>query len=229
MKLTAPEPKQWAEKRSISVFQPEKITPEVIEDLAKEPWDLFVVVAYGAILPEALITLPKYGTINVHYSLLPKYRGASPVEAAILHGDATTGVSIQQMRFALDSGPILAEKEIPIAPTDTAGTLREKLNDEALVLLPEVITSLFAGTTTPCEQDGAAATYCKKIKKEEGLLDLSDDPLTLDRKYRAYTPSPGTFFMKGGKRYKIITAHLENGQFIVDEVIPENGRKMKWL
>lgn len=237
MQLTAPEPKVWGERHGIRVLQPEKITPEVIEELRKEHWDLFVVVAYGAILPEAVITLPRFGTINVHYSLLPKYRGATPVESAILHGDETTGVSIQQMRFKLDSGPIIAEKEIAIAPADTTLSLREKLNDEALKLLPDVITSVFDGTATAREQDESQATVCKKIQKEDGRIDLSDDPVINDRKFRAYTPSPGTFFMaqKDGNavRVKIKSAHLEDGpdtlsgsgkRFVLDTVIPENGK-----
>ena len=228
--LTAPEPKQWATRHGIRVMQPEKITPEIIAELKQERWDLFIVIAYGKILPEALISIPRYGTINVHYSLLPAYRGATPVESAILHGDTTTGVCIQQMRYALDSGPLLAEKEIPIDPTDTTVSLRSKLNEEAQQLLPGVLADIFEGRATPKEQDETKATLCKKRKKEDGEISLDDAAEELDRKWRAYQPWPGLYFFeeKNGKkiRIKIKAAHLEQGVFVIDTVIPENGKPL---
>ena len=230
MKLTAPGPKRWGEERGIRVLQPEKLDDDFYTELSKEHWDLFIVIAYGKIFPERFISLPAHGTINVHYSLLPKYRGATPVESAILHGDTSTGVSIQAMRSRLDSGPILAAKEVPIDSTDTTPSLREKLNDEALQLLPGVIENIFSGNTRAREQDEAAATYCTKISKEDGEISLSDDPLILDRKLRAYQPWPGLFFYaeKGGKRIrvKIKAAHLEEGRLVLDTVIPENGKPL---
>jgi methionyl-tRNA formyltransferase len=230
MHLQAPEPKEWAITQGIRTLQPEKIDASFVELLAQETWDLFVVVAYGAILPEALIALPRFGTINVHYSLLPKYRGATPVESAILHGDSTTGVCIQQMRFALDSGPLLAQSEVPIDQTDTTETLRTKLNERALALLPEVLAKIFDGTVTPREQDESAVSICKKIKKSDGLIDLEEDGLGNDRKYRAYHHSPGTFFIieKNGVpvRVKIKAAHLEGTSFVLDTVVPENGKPL---
>ncbi len=230
MHLQAPEPKEWAITQGIRTLQPEKIDASFVELLAQETWDLFIVVAYGAILPEALIALPRFGTINVHYSLLPKYRGATPVESAILHGDSTTGVCIQQMRFALDSGPLLAQSEVPIDQTDTTETLRAKLNERALALLPEVLEKIFDGTVTACEQDESAASICKKIKKSDGLIDLAEDGLGNDRKYRAYYRSPGTFFITEKKgvpvRVKIKAAHLEGTSFVLDTVVPENGKPL---
>lgn len=230
MHLQAPEPKEWAITQGIRTLQPEKIDASFVELLAQETWDLFVVVAYGAILPEALIALPRFGTINVHYSLLPKYRGATPVESAILYGDSTTGVCIQQMRFALDSGPLLAQSEVPIDQTDTTETLRTKLNERALALLPEVLEKIFDGTVTPCEQDESAVSICKKIKKSDGLIDLAEDGLGNDRKYRAYHHSPGTFFITEKKgvpvRVKIKAAHLEGTSFVLDTVVPENGKPL---
>lgn len=228
MVLTPPEPKEWAQRHGIRVLQPEKITEEVLETLKQESWDLFVVVAYGAILSEALIALPRYGTINVHYSLLPKYRGATPVESALLHGDMTTGVCIQQMRYKLDSGPILAQKEVTIEANDTTTTLRDKLNQEALTLLPDTLEHIFNGTVEPHEQDETLANVCKKIKKEDGEISLSDDAVLLDRKWRTYQLWPGLFFFANKKekriRIKIKTAHFENGTFYIDSVIPENGK-----
>ncbi len=230
MHLVAPLPKVWAQQHNIRVIQPEKLDDAFFSDLSKESWDLFVVIAYGKIIPEQVITLPRFGTINVHYSLLPKYRGATPVESAILNGDSTTGVCIQLMRYKLDSGPILAQEEVPIEPTDTAPTLRDKLNDRALELLIPTITSLFDVTSMPKEQSEEGATTCKKIKKEDGEISLGDNPVVSDRKFRAYTPSPGTFFIANKNdtpvRVKIKAAHLEDGRFVLDTVIPENGKPL---
>jgi methionyl-tRNA formyltransferase len=190
------------------------------------------VIAYGKIIPERIITLPKYGTINLHYSLLPKYRGATPVESAILHGDTVTGITIQHMRFKLDSGPILAQKEFPIEPTDTTPSLRTKLNTEALTMFPAVLHGIFDQSITPVEQPEEGVTRCTKINKEDGELHLSDAPEVNDRKYRAYYGSIGTFFYteKAGEkiRVKIVSAHYEHNQFIIDEVVPENGKKMPY-
>ena len=227
MHMHAPAPKTWAEQRGIGVAQPEKITPEFIEELKKQNFDLFIVVAYGKILPEALIQLPVFGTINVHYSLLPKYRGATPVEAAILGGDTTTGVCIQQMVYELDAGDIIVQKEVAISPTDTTTILREKLNIEALALLPQTLADIFARTIQPVPQDSTLATKTKKIQKIDCEITPDEDPIVLDRKYRAY---PTLYFYteknKKAIRVKITQAHYSNGLFVVGKVIPENQKEV---
>ncbi len=240
MTLTAPEPKVWAEKHSIAAIQPEKLDDAFFAELSKTAWDLFVVVAYGQIMPERVINLPKYGTINVHYSLLPKYRGATPVESAILNGDATTGIAIQQMRYKLDTGPLFIKSEINIASDDTTHTLRDKLNAEALRLLVPTISGIFDGSILPIEQDDTLATHSSKIKKEDGLVSLSDNATELDRKYRAYDGWPGLYFYLSRQsnaeadttenvRVKITKAHLDtDGTFVIDEVIPENGKRIAY-
>lgn len=232
MTLQSPEPKVWGETHEVNVLQPEKIDDDFLDVLSKDSWDLFIVIAYGKILPEALIRMPKYGTINLHYSLLPKYRGATPVESAILNGDKITGISIQQMRFKLDSGPILMQQELVIDPTDTTPSLREKLNAGALTMFPTILEKIFNGTTSPQEQPGEGASHCKKISKEDGELNLEDEATLNDRKYRAYYGSIGTYFYtyKNGERIrvKITKAHFENGLFVIDEVIPENGKRMDY-
>lgn len=229
MKLTAPEPKLWAEKHGIGVLQPTSLKGDFADELAKESWDLFVVVAYGKIIPEKIINIPTHGTINVHYSLLPKYRGATPVESAILHGDTTTGVSIQQMVFALDAGDIIASEELSILEDDTTPILRDKLNTIALTLLPKTIEAIFSGTITRKPQDESLVSHFGKLSKEDGELDLSGNDIENWRKYKAFYGSIGTYFYttKDGKkiRNKIIKAHSENGTFIVDEIIPENGKR----
>lgn len=226
MRIQSPEPKAWGGSRKIYVIQPEKLDDKLFIELSKTNWDLFVVVAYGKIIPEHIINLPKFGTINVHYSLLPKYRGASPVESAILNGDKFTGMTIQKMKFKLDSGDILVTKEVDIGPNDTTPILREKLNIEALELLPQVINSIFDNSAQPTAQNESEATHCKKIKKEDGEINLDDGGVLNDRKYRAYFGWPGVYFFQNGKRVKITLAHLENGSFVIDEVIPENGKRM---
>lgn len=238
--VASPAPKIWAEEKAkdgqgnIPVLQPELIDNAFIETLAQESWDLFIVIAYGKILPEKLITLPKHGTINLHYSLLPKYRGATPVESAILHGDLETGITIQQMAYTLDSGDIITQIEIPIAPDDTTLTLRKKLNAHAQEILPETLTTIFNGTAIKHRQDNALATRCKKISKTDGFVSLDDDSITLDRKFRAYTPWPGIYFTTTHREktltVKITAAHYDvaTNAFVIDEVIPENHKRMSY-
>lgn len=238
MTLTSPAPKVWADTHAVSVLQPEKLDDAFFAKLSETQWDLFVVVAYGKIIPQRVIDLPKYGTINVHYSLLPKYRGATPTESAILSGDTVTGVTIQQMVYKLDAGNILATQEVVIDPNDTTPVLRDKLNKEALGLLPPTIKDIFAGTVAPIAQDESLVTTCAKITKEHGELNLHDDGITNDRKFRAYFGWPGSYFFLSAQagaekdakkiRIKITKAHLEDGTFVIDEVIPENGRRMTW-
>ncbi len=228
MTLASPAPKVWADEHTIKVLQPEKLDDAFFAELSQTQWDLFVVVAYGKIMPQRVIDLPKYGTINVHYSLLPKYRGATPAESAILNGDTTTGVTIQQMVYKLDAGNILSKKEIAIDPIDTTPILRDKLNTEALTLLPETVKKIIDGTIAPTAQDESFVTTCTKISKEDGEINLLDNAITNDRKYRAYYGWPGSYFFDNGKRVKITKAHLEAQTFVIDEVIPENGKRMPY-
>jgi methionyl-tRNA formyltransferase len=245
--MTPSSTKVWALENNIPLIQPEKITEEVLEMLRTpsnltpspngadpllqgESYDLFIVVAYGKILPQALINIPKLGTLNIHYSLLPRWRGASPVEAAILAGDKETGVSIQNMIFKLDAGDIIAEERIPIEPDDTTPSLRGKLIPMGAKLLAEyVIPALLKNEQILIEQDELLMTHCGKTKKEDGLIDPEhDDPEIMYRKYRAYQPWPGLHFFQNGKRIKITQAHYENGKFIIEKVIREGEKESIW-
>lgn len=232
MQMSIPKPKTWAEENKIKVLQPEKLDDAFFEEISKEDWDLFVVVAYGKIIPERVINKPRYGTINIHYSLLPKYRGAIPVEASILNGDKKTGVSIQQMVFKLDAGDVIAQKEIEISDEDTTPILRNKLNEIALEILPETIKNIFNETIKPEPQDETLATHYGKIKKEDGEISLEDSDIKNWQKYKAYFGSIGTYFFieKNGikTRIKITKAHIENEKFIIDEIIPENGKRQNF-
>lgn len=244
MIVTPPPVKTWAIENNIPYLQPEKITPEFIEELQhlngqppvrpvaghkSDLWlDLFVVVAYGKILPEVFINTPKFGTINIHYSLLPKYRGASPVEACLLNGDTETGVSIQQMAFKLDSGNIIAEEKINIDINNTKVELREKLIKIGGDLLCKIIPDIINKTLTPKTQDESQATYCTKIKKENGEINPEGNARENWNKYRAFYGWPGVFFFKNGKRIKITKARYENDSFIIERVIPEGKKEIIW-
>ena len=226
--LTATPTKKWALRENISCLSPEKLDDDFIKTLADRHFDIFIVVAYGKILPEKLINLPKYGTLNVHYSLLPKYRGATPVESAILNGDEKTGVCIQKMQFKLDTGPILISEEITVPPDITAQDLRDILNKKAAEILPHVITDYVSGKIKPIAQDETKASHSSKIQKEDGLIDINGDAILNYRKYRAYFAWPRTYFFAGEKRIIISKARFENGTFVIEKVIPEGKKEVSF-
>ena len=232
MTITPPEPKKWADENNVEIFQPNKLDPEFIAEFRKLNIDLSIVVAYGKIIPEELINIPKFGTINIHYSLLPKYRGATPVEAAILNGDTETGVCIQHMRYKLDSGPIIKMEEISIGDTDTAEELRGKLNIVGKKLLIKSIEELVSGNAKMLEQDETQATFCKKIKKEDGEIDLDDNETINYNKFRAYNKWPRTYFFteKNGQKTRVIIteAKIENNTFVIEKVIPEGKKEIPY-
>ncbi len=225
----------WAKNNNIPCLKPEKITTEFIENLFKNNIDnpiISIVVAYGKILPEKLISSPKLGTINIHYSLLPKYRGASPLESALLNGDTVSGVSIQQMRFKLDSGPILATKETIINVNETKEELKNKLIELGGNLLCDVLPKIIDEKILAKEQDEKLSTYCTKINKEDGEINLDDDSIKNYNKYRAFYGWPGTYFFieKHDKkiRIKIKEAVYENNLFIPKRVTPEGKKEINY-
>lgn len=231
--LTPTPAKVWGEKNDVLVFQPERLDSEFCRRLLAIGFDLFIVVAYGKILTEEIINVPKYGTFNIHYSLLPKYRGATPVESAILNGDQETGVSIQKMVFELDAGPIVAEEKITIGNTETAPELLGRLNDVGEKLLLQTIPRIVDGTADYVEQDDTKTTLTRKITKENGLIDTSDPPIKNYRKYLAYFGWPGTYFFvkrKNGDftRVTIKEAVFENNDFIIKRVLPEGKKEMDY-
>lgn len=230
--LTAPEAKVWAQEHNVAVYQPENLDREFYELLMKESWDLFVIVAYGKILPKRFIEIPKLGTLNIHYSLLPKYRGATPVESAILSGDTVTGVTIQKMEFKLDSGPIILQKELVIEKDSTTPLLRTQLNGIGKNLLIDAIMLLKNGKETLVLQNEKDTTYCHKITKEDGLIDLKDDGIINDRKYRAYFGWPGSYFFiehnNQKVRIKITDASLEETIFTIKKVVPEGKNEISY-
>lgn len=239
MLLTPPPVKIWAEENNIRYIQPEKLDEEFYNKLKPsylEPNCLFIVVAYGKIIPENILNIPKLGSINIHYSLLPKYRGASPVETAILNGETETGITIQKMEFKMDSGPTIAQEKVDIFPDEKAPDLRKRLIKIGAELLVKTLGTPSASGTSPyvgggwegVKQNENEATYCKKIKKEDGLINLDDDPIKNYNKFRAYANWPRTFFFKDGKRIIITDVVLENDQFIIKKVLPEGKKEISW-
>jgi methionyl-tRNA formyltransferase len=190
-RIESPVVKRIAEELGIPVYQPNKLIREdILAILNKHRIDLIVVAAYGKILPAWLLDHPKYGAINVHASLLPKYRGASPIQAAILNGDQTTGVTIMKMDVGLDTGDILGWKKMKIEPNETAGSLSFKLAKQGAQLLVDTINDFILGRLTPKKQKSEDATFTRLIKKEDGELDLQLKAVDLERKIRAYNPWP---------------------------------------
>lgn len=183
------------------------LEPESLKNFEPEnkPYDIFIVAQYGKLIPAHLLQMPKYGTINVHTSLLPKYRGASPIQSAILHGDTKTGVTIMLMDEGLDTGPLLSQKEIEIKEHDMYADVEAKLSAISGKLLLETILGYIHGTITARQQMDTNATLCKKITKEEGQIYWNTDTKDIYDRYRAFSPWPGVWTRVNGKRLKLIT------------------------
>jgi methionyl-tRNA formyltransferase len=224
MIVTPPPVKLWAIENNIPYIQPEKLRTDDFTD----NFDLFIVVAYGKIIPEEVINMPKYGSINIHYSLLPKYRGASPVESAILNGDLKTGVTIQKMSYKMDTGPIVAQTQVEISLDEKAEELRKNLIKIGGELLVKTLPDFITGKITQKPQDNTKATYCTKIEKEDGLIDLSADGHINYNKFKAYATWPRIFFFQNEKRIIITDATLEDNKFIIKKVIPEGRKEITW-
>jgi methionyl-tRNA formyltransferase len=196
--------KEAALKWNIPVKQPASLrAPEALAELAGLKPDVILICAFGQILPQALIDLPPRQCLNVHFSLLPRHRGASPVAAAILAGDEFTGVSIQLVKFKLDTGPVLASAYIPISPDDNTGSLLEKLGIVGARLLQEALIGWLNSTLLPLPQDESKASYFGQVKKEDGEIDWQQSAVEIWRRVRAYYPWPGCFTYWRGKQLKI--------------------------
>jgi methionyl-tRNA formyltransferase len=223
--------KEWAATYNIEVLQPEKIDDEFLKTLKSYNAEVFIVVAYGKILPEQLITMPHFGTLNIHYSLLPRWRGASPVEAAILAGDLATGVTIQSMVYELDAGDILSRRETDIDPEETTPQLRSRLSALGSELLVETLTNLEDRLMNKESQNPEGITKCGKIKKTDGEVEKTDDPEDIYLKWRAYQPWPGIYYFDDSptgenKRVKITEMKRMNGIPKITKYIPEGGKEV---
>jgi methionyl-tRNA formyltransferase len=199
--------KEAALARGLRLFQPKTLRdPEAVAQLADWCPEVIVVAAFGQILKTAVLNLPRHGCLNVHASLLPAYRGAAPITAALLAGDAVTGVTIMRLDEGLDTGPILAQAECPIAAEDTMASLSAKLAELGARLMVDTLPGWLAGEIKARPQDDSLATYCRTLNKEDGRLDWTQPADTLDRQVRACDPWPGAFTTWAGQRLKVLRA-----------------------
>ena len=205
--------KRLALEHHVPVHQPASLKDTATqEQLAALHADIMVVVAYGLLLPPAVLATPRLGCINVHASLLPRWRGAAPIHRAIEAGDKTTGVTIMQMNEGLDTGPMLLTRECAIDPADTTASLHDKLAALGAPALLEALQQLAENRAQPVNQDGALATYADKILKREAELDWRQEAQTLVRKVRAFDPAPGAFSSISGERVKIWQASVASSE-----------------
>ncbi len=205
--------KALALERGLTVLQPPKLrTPPFSEELRKLAPDVCVVTAYGKILPKDVLEVPARGCVNVHASLLPRFRGAAPIQWAIAHGDAETGVTLMCMDEGLDTGPMLAMKRLPIGPEDTSTTLHEKLSRLGGDLLRESLPAYLRGELKPVPQPSEGMVLAPIIQKEDGLLDFTRPAVELERRVRAFTPWPGAFTGLSGARLKVHRTKTGSGR-----------------
>lgn len=210
--LSAPPVKTFAEKRGIPVFQYETLTPDAVSQLANLAPDAVAVAAYGVFLPKAALDLPRLGCLNIHPSLLPKHRGASPVATSILEGDQTAGATVMLIDEGMDTGPILAQRRTRILPSERADALTDRLFDMGAALLTETLDEWSAGSLSPVPQDDSAATTTRRLTREDGRVDWTESAAALERKTRALHPWPGTFTTWRGRNLKIWQARAADSE-----------------
>ena len=210
--LTPPPVKVAAGQSGVPVFQPKRVRePESIAQIRAMGPDVIVVAAYGQILPGEILALPKYGCVNIHASLLPAYRGAAPINWAIINGETRTGITIMQMDEGMDTGAVLAQESIPIDPRDTTGTLAEKLSQIGSWLVVDSLSRIEAGEISPVPQDPAKATYAPLLKKEDGLIDWEAAAAEIHNRVRGLSPWPGAFSFLDGAMVKVLETEVAEG------------------
>lgn len=218
--LTPPPVKTLAAQLALPVIQPRRLRdPEPMAQLHAWNPDLIVVAAFGQILRPNVLALPPHGCLNVHASLLPRWRGAAPIQASILHGDAESGVTIMKMDPGIDTGPTLTRRALPLTPNDTAETLSAKLADLGAALLLETLPAYLRGDLLPQPQDETYATYAPMLKKEDGMLDFANPAEALAWKVRAFNPWPGASFEWAGGTLKVHRAHAEPGKAAAGQLL----------
>lgn len=203
-KLICPPPKSYALEHSCLLEQPNRLKdPVFVASLGNIKSDIGVVIAYGKLIPESVYTIPRFGTINVHFSLLPRYRGAAPVQRALENGEKKTGITIFEINSQLDAGDIWSQKEFDIFPEDTSSTLMDRLSREGAPFLSQTIRKILEGTISKSPQDHEQATYAPVIRKQEGRVDWNLTAAQLKNRHRAFTPWPGLFFYLEQRLVKI--------------------------
>ncbi len=216
--------KQMALAAGIPVLQPKRLRePTAMKALREFDADLYVVVAFGQILPQAVLGLPRFGAINVHASLLPRWRGAAPIQAAIRAGDAESGVTIMLLDAGLDTGPLLSRRAVRLSHDETGQSLHDKLSQIGADLLLDTLPEYLMGEREAQQQDDSLATYAPQIKKEEGEIDWSQPAVAIDRLVRAFRPWPGTYTRWEGKALKVIAGRASEGKAAPGEVVEAGG------
>lgn len=212
----------WAEAAGIPVFTPASMRDAAAQaEFAALNLDVAVVVAYGQILPQAVLDAPTHGCVNVHASLLPRWRGAAPIHRAVMAGDSKTGVCIMQMEAGLDTGPVLLRAETAIAPHDTTLTLHDRLAAMGGDLIVEAVEGLADGRLVAQPQPDEGVTYAHKIDKAEAKIDWTESADVVDRKVRGLFPFPGAYTMVVGERLKLLAGSVESGEGLPGEVLDE--------
>ncbi|MBI2100855.1 MAG: methionyl-tRNA formyltransferase [Candidatus Vogelbacteria bacterium] len=228
-KLKPPVVKVWAEARHIPYLQPKNLRSDLETSLRSDlvRKKLFLVASYGKILPPEILSLPHRGVLNIHPSLLPKYRGPTPIQSAILAGETETGITIMLVDEKVDHGPILQTKSLKLEAKSFIQA-RDQLAKIGAQLFVEILPDWLAGKIVPRPQDHSQATDTKKFKKTDGLIDLTDDSLINYRKFLALNPWPGTYCFLNHQRLIITGAEFANGQFIITRVKPAGRREMPY-
>ncbi|HET7011340.1 MAG TPA: methionyl-tRNA formyltransferase [Anaerolineales bacterium] len=197
-----------AHRLGLPVLQPARISdPEALETISSWDPDLIVVAAFGQLLRPSILDLPRLGCLNIHASLLPRWRGASPIQAAILAGDRTSGVTIMKMDQGLDTGPLLSQRAVPLSPDETGGSLSTRLASLGASILLETLPGYLAGSVVPVAQDEKQATYAPRLRKSDGALDPAEPAERLARRVRAFHPWPGAYIDWDGGRLAVLAAH----------------------
>ncbi|MFA6608808.1 MAG: methionyl-tRNA formyltransferase [Candidatus Paceibacterota bacterium] len=240
MLMTAPHIKTWADMKGIPTFQPASLRDiSSNSPLHAEKFDLFIVASYGKIIPEEILNLPKHGILNVHPSLLPLYRGPSPIESVLLDGNITTGVSIMRLDKEMDHGPILVQSAFIIPAEATSGTLEVSCGQLGGDMLVQILPSYVEGNLIPKEQEHSKATVCKKIEKSMGEIKTTDKADDIRRKFRALTPWPGLYFFTkhDDKQIRVKVTGVDlvtdfestaTAKDVITSVIPEGKKEMNW-
>lgn len=208
--LTAPPVKQYALSCNIPVLQYDKIRVEGVEDLKALSPDIMVTCAFGQILSQEILDIPKFGVINIHASLLPKYRGASPIHYAILNGEEKTGITIMKTDIGIDTGDIILQEEIPIDKEKTCGQVFDELSVLGAQSILTALEQIESGTATFTKQDEQKATITKMVRKEHALIDWNDSAENIINKVRAFNPAPIAYFMLDGQPFKVYSAQVED-------------------
>ena len=221
--LTPSPIKEIALKYNLLTFQPEKIS-EVEKEISQLKPDLIITSSYGQIIPKNILDIPKKESLNLHPSLLPKYRGPSPIQTAILNGEKVTGITIIKMDEKMDHGPIIAQRETNICLDDTYESLEDRLSEEITKLLIEILPRYFKNKIQPEIQDESRATYTKILTRDDGKIDLKENAEEIERKVRAFSPWPGTWTEINNQRVKILKVKIKNN-FLSLELIQPAGKK----